>query len=219
MKHPELIELLPWYANATLDNAERQAVEEHLAGCPECVSELEHLMAMRQATLELADETPEPSPFLLNRALARIEDHERTQAPVRRATVSFRERVTAWWPWSPFFMRAALATQFAIMLALGTVAVYQHNHPQTIYITSSGNSGEPTGAGAKISVMFSPDATEREISIALGEIHGTIIDGPTAQSLYTVQLQMRPEQTSEIERALQSLRQNRRVVRLAVEKK
>src|SRR5260221_5673958 len=123
----------------------------------------------------------------------------------------------AWWTRSPFFMRAALATQLAIMLALGTVAVYQHNHPQTIYITSSGTSGDT--AGAKISVMFSPDATEREISRTLGEIHGTIIDGPTAQSLYTVQLQMRPEQTSEIEKALQALRQNQRVVRLAVEKK
>src|SRR5258708_7952855 len=164
MKHPELIELLPWYANATLDDAERQAVKEHLAGCPECVRELERLMQMRQATLELAEETPEPSPFLLNRALAQIEDYERTKAPVRRESAPLREPMKAWWPRSPFFVRAALATQFAIMLALGIVAVYQHNHPQAIYITSSGASGESARAGIKISVMFSPDATEREIS-------------------------------------------------------
>jgi hypothetical protein len=217
MKHQEMIGLLPWYANATLDGAERQALETHLAGCPECARELEHLMEMRRTVIELAGETPQPSPFVLNRALARIEDYERAQVPVRPKAAQFGERIQAWWLRTSFFNRVALATQLAIMLALGTVAVYQHNHPQTILTTASGGSGEQTGAN--INVMFSPDATEHEISRTLGEIHGTIVAGPTAQGLYTVQLQLRPEQTVEIEKVLQTLRQNQRVVRFAVEKK
>ena len=67
--------------------------------------------------------------------------------------------------------------------------------------------------------MFSPNATEGEISRTLGEIHGTIVDGPTAQGLYTVQLPLRPDQILEIDQALRILQQNQRVVRWVLEKK
>ena len=220
MKHQQIIELLPWYVNATLSQPEREAVREHLAsGCGECAREIESLTAMRQAVVALGDEAPAPSPFLLNRALAQIEDYERTQVPARGKTVPFRERIKAWWPAIPVFVRAALATQLAIVVALGTVAVYQHNHPEKIYVynSSSGPSGDPTRA--HVSVMFSPNATEGEISRTLGEIHGTIVDGPTAQGLYTVQLPLRPDQILEIDQALRILQQNQRVVRWVLEKK
>jgi hypothetical protein len=220
MKHQEIIELLPWYVNATLSQPERELIREHLAnGCGECAREIESLTAMRQAVVALGDEEPAPSPLLLNRALAQIEDYERKQVPDRRKTVPFRERIKAWWPPAPVFLRAALATQLAIIVALGTVAMYQHNHPQKIYIynASSGPSGDPTRAN--ISVMFNPNATEHEISRTIGGIHGIIVAGPTAQGLYTVQLPLRPEQTPEIEQALQTLQQDRSVVRVAMEKK
>jgi len=70
MKHQEIIESLPWYVNGTLSQTERAAVTQHLAGgCRECAQEIASLNAMRKLVVAVGDDAPEPSPYLLNRAL------------------------------------------------------------------------------------------------------------------------------------------------------
>jgi len=122
----------------------------------------------------------------------------------------------SWWPKTPVFARMALAAQLALLLVLGAVAVYQHNHPEIVYKTAS----DPSNAQGKamISVVFNEKASERDIRQALEEIQGTIIEGPTAQGSYTVQLPIHPEQTAEIDKALQTLRQKQQIVSSALEK-
>ncbi len=220
MKHQEIIELLPWFVNATLSQRERQEVQEHLAsGCNECAREVESLTAMRKGIVALRDKAPEPSPFLLNRALAQIEDYERGRAQTEaRKADGFRERVRAfreaWWPKMPVFARVALAAQLAAVLVLGTLAVYQYNHPQIVYRTASGQGGV-SSAGVKISVIFNESASEQEIRHTLSDINGQIVAGPSAQALYTIQTNIAPDQPEELERLLQKLRQNQRVIRFA----
>ena len=161
MKHQEIIESLPWYVNGTLDQAERAAVTQHLAsGCDECAREVKSLRALHKAVKASGDEAPEPSPFLLNRALAEIEDYERTraqeqsrQAAKAPASPSLWDRL---WPKTPVFARVALATQLALVLVLGAVAVYQYENPRVIYRTTSDSSGTK----AKLSVIFNENATE-----------------------------------------------------------
>jgi hypothetical protein len=111
-------------------------------------------------------------------------------------------------------MRSAFAFQLVLILALGTTVVYQWSHP---YVTLSGPSGDQKGA--TFSVSFNENASEREIRDTLFEIQGKIIGGPSANNLYTVQVKALPEQTEEIERLLQVLRKNQRVVRLALQTK
>src|SRR5882672_9577289 len=123
----------------------------------------------------------------------------------------------SWWPKTPVFARMALAAQMALLLALGTVAVYQHSHPEIEYRTEVGPAGGQQGK-AMISVVFNEKASERDIRQALEEIQGTIIEGPTAQGSYTVQLPIHPEQTAEIDKALQTLRQKQQIVSSALEK-
>jgi len=226
MNHQEIIELLPWYVNATLSQAEREIVETHLHGCAECTGEVRSLVAMRKAVVALEDQAPEPSQFLLNRALAEIEDYERTR-PQEESTKagkpgSFRDRVRAfresWWPATPVFARFAMAGQLALILVVGTLAVYQYNHPQIVYRVASGPSGANAGATqaqGRLSVRFNEKASERQIRQALSEVHATIVDGPSAQGLYTVQLPIAPDQTDELDKAAQKLLQNRRVVTFA----
>ena len=222
MKHQEIIELLPWYVNATLNQAERKLVETHLDGCAECAKEVRSLTAMRKAVIAVGDAAPEPSPFMLNRALAEIEDYERGRAEVEKSQAEtsgkwLRHLSAAWEDWfgkTTVFARVALAAQMALVLAVGSVAIYQHNHPQTLYQVLTANSGE----GALIAVRFNETASEREIRQALEGVNGTIVGGPSAQRMYTVALKnVSQDNTAEIEKALQKLRQNKRVVRDAQE--
>jgi anti-sigma factor RsiW len=217
MKHSEIIELLPWYANATLKEDERKVVEAHLAGCRECALELESLTLMRQAVVESGGKVSTPSPALLNLALARIEDYERTRpkSDDRRSEPSgnFWNRLAVWWRPTPVFARALIAVQLVLVLALGGVVLQQHRS-RNVYTTLTG----PTSQQTKLAVAFNQDASEQEIRRAIQEIHGTIVDGPSALGLYTIEVPVPREQTPEIEKLLQRLRQNHRVIRIAEQK-
>ncbi|HEY6251822.1 MAG TPA: zf-HC2 domain-containing protein [Candidatus Angelobacter sp.] len=217
MNHDQIIELLPWYANQTLEEDERQAVEAHLAGCSECAKEMENLSAMRKAVVETENQGPTLSAFALNRALAEVEDYERTKAPKALARGNAYEGANwwaRWWKPTPLFARALVAAQIVLVLALGTVTFYQHTHPTVIYTTASGGPTNDKG-NARIVVRFSEGASEQEIRQTILAIKGKIVDGPSAQHLYTIQLSIPTEQTAEIERVLETLRQNQRVIVLA----
>jgi len=223
MKHQEIIESLPWYVNGTLSQPERTEIAQHLAsGCRECAQEVASLTALRKAVVAVGDDTPEPSPYLLNRALAQIEDYERTRAEAekqktQKAKTSFRWPMAMsaiWGRQTPAFTRVALAVQMALVLAVGSVAVYQYKHPQIIYKVSSGQTGTQ-GDKATIKVVFNESASEREIRQALEGIGGTIVGGPSAQNVYTIELKVPQGSTAEIETVLDKLRQNQRVISLA----
>ena len=217
MKHQDIIELLPWYANATLNDDERKTVAAHLADCQECAAELKSLTAIRDAVVELGDQVPAPSPRQLHRALAEIENYEesRTQAENRRLGSLwnwFGGLWSGWWQ-TPIFARALIAVQALLLVGLGATAIYQYRHQNTVYVTSSGPSGP--GTGARIVVGFEPGISEQQLRQTIEGIRGEIVGGPSALNLYTVQLQIPREKTEEVDKLLERLRQNRRVVRVA----
>ena len=222
MNHREIIELLPWYANGTLDEEERNMMESHLAECHECATEMKSLAAVRRAVVEAGDHAPTLPPLALNRALAEIETYEQNQAKSegKRPPTRFKEQITdlwnRWWQPVPVFARAAIVAQVLLVVALGAVAVYQYQHPTVIYRTASGPASAE--AGATFAVSFRATATEKEIREALLAINGRIVDGPSAQGLYTVQVPTPREGAADNERALETLRKNVRVVQFAERK-
>ena len=219
MKHQDIIELLPWYANATLANDERKTVETHLANCQECAQELKSLTTVRNAVVELGDRVPAPSPRQLNRALAEIENYEnsKAQAGNRRTTGSLNRIAAFWTGWwqTPAFARSLIAVQAILLVGLAVTALYQYRHQNTVYVTSSGPS--VPGTGAKIVVGFEPGVSEEQLRKTIQDIDGQIVGGPSALDLYTVQLKIPKEKTAEIDKILERLRQSRRVVRVAQE--
>ena len=64
-------------------------------------------------------------------------------------------------------------------------------------------------------MRFNPDISEQELRKTISDIDGTITGGPSAQDLYTIQLKIPQENAEDIERLLQKLRENRRVIRIA----
>ncbi|MGH8601613.1 MAG: zf-HC2 domain-containing protein, partial [Gammaproteobacteria bacterium] len=93
-KHREVLELLPWYLNDTLDAVERQKVEAHLALCLGCRTEVARWQNVATAVQATDDNVWHPSSDHLTHILGRIDTLDPYSAPAKR--VRFIER---WWSW------------------------------------------------------------------------------------------------------------------------
>ena len=113
-KH-DIAELLPFYANGTLDQADRARVEAELATCADCtreLRELETLAASLQARAEAAPPLPE---HLIDDVMARIAMPATTSTIAATAAAKLR---ASWWA-AP----ARFATAAALVVGFGAAAV------------------------------------------------------------------------------------------------
>ncbi len=196
MTHRESIELLPWYLNSTLDEGQRSAVAAHLGECAECTRELEEIRATQAALM--AQEEQAPSEFMLQRALAAIDEYE-------------REKQTTLWSrmFRPAFTRGLVFAQCALILMLGGL-LYREIRNRDFTTLSGPGIGQ--GSGVRIAVGFEPGVTEESMRQTILSVQGKIVNGPSALGLYAVETPVAPEKAEEVVRALQA---KRGVVRFA----
>jgi Domain of unknown function (DUF4349)/Putative zinc-finger len=158
MTNHEIAELLPFYANGTLDAAERARVEAELATCTECAGELRELETLAAALKTHADAAPPLPPHILDNVMARIS----TPAASAAAT----KLRTAWWG-TP----ARYATAAALVVGFGAAAMAAyHAHEAdvagTAYLaTKAGTEGTvfrvtppPHAAAIKVDQLASKNA-------------------------------------------------------------
>jgi len=218
MKHSEINELLPWYANATLREEERQIVEGHLANCRECTRELETLSMMQQAIVDINNAVKPSARLTFERALDKVEEYETAKPGTDRANVraSLRDWIgnffSGWWTSTPLLPRAIIAVQALLLIGLAG-SIFYGQHKEKIYTTSSASSGDRSNT--RIVVSFDANASEQQMRQAISAVHGKIINGPSALDLYTIQVPIPPERSAEIQQVLKTLQQNGRVIRFA----
>ncbi|HXO43682.1 MAG TPA: zf-HC2 domain-containing protein [Thermoanaerobaculia bacterium] len=75
-RHDTVWLLLPWYANGTLETAERLLVEDHLAGCPGCLEEVARCNGLAAALRGRPEIAPSPHPLQLARLMERLDAAE-----------------------------------------------------------------------------------------------------------------------------------------------
>jgi hypothetical protein len=79
-RHDNVWLLLPWYANGTLETAERLLVEDHLAGCPSCREEVARCNGLAAALRDRPEIAPSPHPLQLARLMERLDAAEADDA-------------------------------------------------------------------------------------------------------------------------------------------
>jgi hypothetical protein len=173
--------LVPLYVNGRLPEGERRDFEKALVREPGLNQELKDYEAIRRGYCLLEDHVPAPPSGLYNRIRERIMTEgapafsaERTERGT--GLLDFFRGLFA----APRLAWAVAGVQLIIIVALLTV------YPRTgKYETLSG--GSPAAvAGTRINVIFKTDSREREIRELLGRVGGTIVNGPSAEGLYTV---------------------------------
>jgi len=194
--HHRVWELLPWYANGTLEESERRTVEEHTAHCQRCRAELESCQRLGEALARSGETAPTPHPARLSRLMERLDEAEGS---------SLRQRLGGLLTATPRPVRWTLAAQLAAVLLLAAGWMWSAPPPPAPpaeFRTLSDPAPAPA-MGTRVRVVFAEDATELQIRDVLLAVGGWLAGGPSPLGAYTVEL---PEGRDPLPVVLQHLR-------------
>lgn len=171
--HGEAEELLPWYANGQLDEADRAIVDAHLSSCAYCRQQLaiEHRLIEEFQVIE-----PE-----IESGWSRLRGRITSDEPVPTFKGSRPGRLAEAWS---FLTRPAVATlavaQLAFVIVAGSALLWL-SRPAYHVLGSP-----PPAAAGNLIVMFRADATEQDIRDVLKSAGATIVEGPTPANAYVL---------------------------------
>lgn len=178
--HPE-VGLLPWYANGTLGTEEQQAVARHLESCADCRHELDELKQMKRELTAACASQPEPSPRIAQSVLAKVAQEASARHKVSTETGSWLDGVDDWF--RSLFMPQWIPTLTAVLFAAQVGLLLWVTMPTQQGQITTRSIGSPT---ATFKVSFREQATEGQIHALLDSIRGRLIDGPTADGSYVI---------------------------------
>jgi anti-sigma factor RsiW len=192
----EVALLLPWYVGGTLAEDERAVVEAHLRECADCRGELESIVNLRQRTRAMFASAPQPSPRLHAAVMAGVRQSQpgptaqakgatpAASRPARRSRPLFASIAGA----LQMLMRPSWAPALAVLLIVvqaGALSwlVFQPRGPEQGVQPRGIESG-----AAHIRIVFNPHAAEQDIRAALTALGGRIVDGPSPDGAYVIEL-------------------------------
>jgi Putative zinc-finger len=181
-EHREVSELIPWYVNARIGDADRQRVDAHLRDCAECRGELQLQRQVHAAIT--ADPGIEYMPTAsLKRLQARLDgldaapDAARARGADRSAQRSMR------WGGSMAASIAVMALAIGI-LAAGLWTRHQGHSRPLDYFTVTNPAAHPPQE--VIRAVFAPATTLVELQSILDEAQLRIISGPSEAGVYSL---------------------------------
>lgn len=212
-RHEETSLLLPWYVNGTLEPDERELVETHLRECAECAAEGKDLRLMKAAVVRAIEDERVPSLPPLPRIRARIEEEKaaplswQTRLEHRLAALLQRRPV-------PVLIAALVVVQFAVLAGLAGVLYFDQRRGGVEPMSGPGvlERGIP---GSRIKISFQATASEQAIRELLHQVHGRIVDGPSLQGMYRVEVILPSGDPAALDGLLKSLRARTDLVRFA----
>lgn len=191
-KRRELEELLPFYANDRIAEADKRRVEAALATDPELAARLEIIRDDMAETVLLNESLGAPSPRALEKLMAEIETTPRQAPLLTRATDTMGRGFLGW-------LGGLLAAQTPRRLAYAGAAAVALIVLQGVAITGlalrDGSAGYQTASapGAQTSeryvlLSFSPEAKAGEIAAFFKRFDASVVDGPRANGFFKVRV-------------------------------
>ena len=175
MPHDRAIELLPWLANDSLEDLERDAVREHASSCVVCRQELEQMEALAHSFAASAEQNEAVAPDM-RRINARIDAE--LERPGRTGRIAREIFVWLGNPW-----RTAFVAQTLLLAMLGIFWV-QDDQPEPAYTTLSTPQALPPGNYLR--VVPEPSLTLEGFGALLERHALTVANGPSDRGVYTL---------------------------------
>ncbi len=225
--HPTAI-LLPFYLNGTLSDQERQTVDLHLAECNTCQQELDEMRSLQTHVNAYFSSLPQPPADIFNKVKTQIlaeSEPEKAHPPIVHAptTNTLGTRIQD-------FLQSIFTTQWAPALAMSLI-LGQAGLLFWIITTSPTSPLGTEGPGygpvieraipqvplpeikLKLRIAFEDQTPEHTIRTIIHSLKGRIVDGPTSDGIYIVEV---PEDDpTQLEKIIQGLVGQKDIIRLA----
>ena len=178
-------ELLPFYVNGTLGDAERTWIDSYLREHPPAENELRWLRAVQAVTQE--ETVPASSEVGLERAMQRIRAERPATKPAQ--TTSWLARLHEWLSRlvPPTMLKPALASALAVV-ALQAVIITSMLSERDDTSDIRTLPGSVVEQGPYVKINFKPDATETDIRMLLIDVQANIASGPGQLGDYYVRV-------------------------------
>jgi len=170
--HDQAEALLPWLVNKTLNPAELEWIEAHLADCTDCRAALAEERRLAAGVQTIALDTGSGWERMKQRLDLGAEAQFRPAEPLRRKRLSL-----GWAIASPFAAAAAVA-----LLFIG-VAPERPADPQYHALGAAANV-QP----ANLVVQFELATRMRDMQRTLGSVDARLVDGPTETGAYLLRV-------------------------------
>ena len=208
--HEQVVFLLPWYVNNTLQAQELHAVTQHLKVCLLCKRELSNLRQLANAVQH------SPSAEVAAPTLAFAQLKQRLETPPAQPSPEIAEvstlpraakhRLLGKWT-APQVL--ALAASVALALVLPRILPWDSSWG-TAYRTLSDAEVKPSAAHS-LRVIFKADTAPEVLKSLLANTQASKVLGPDTQAMYTLEFNDDVAQPIILEKLAQ-LRQNAQVV-------
>ena len=197
-EHGLVLELLPWYAEGGLSQAERAQVGRHLEECAACRAELAQCQEVGGwFAARNEPDAWQPSAAHFERVLALVDAAE-AAAPAREVSArrGWLDRLGEWLGGAPPAWRWALGVESLALavLALALVMPRPLLGPGSLagkdgaFETLTDAAPAAQAQGPRLRVVFAEEITEAEIRSLLRQVQGQVVQGPSALGVYTVEL-------------------------------
>ena len=181
--HPEGA-LLPWYLNGTLREDERRQVDQHLSSCAACRAELDEMAQLNVQLHEVYAAQSEPSTQIQRAVLAQVQ-LEASAPRAEPVTGPQRQNGLDDWFRSLFAPRWAPAFAVTLLVAQLGLLLWSMTRPTLSDQVTTRGLGAPT---IRLRVVFQETASERQIRALVQGMRGRIVDGPTPDGAYVMEL-------------------------------
>lgn len=188
---PDILELIPWYPDEGLTDAERGAVEAHAACCVECRREIHGGFG----EIDLPADAPAAERVLAN-VFERIAGSRpsplarpQSQRPPPTLEMPVQARAPRRAPsWHSAAFAAAAAAVLLGLLFLAPGARRLVAGGSATYRTATAPPAAARAAGPELEIVLRSDATASQLNAALRALDAELVAGPTELGRYRVRL-------------------------------
>jgi anti-sigma factor RsiW len=181
--HPEGA-LLPWYLNGTLREDERRQVDQHLSSCAACRAELDELAQLKVQLHEVYGAQSEASTQIQRAVLAQVKLDVSAKRAKSVTGTQWLNGLDDWFR-SLFVPRWAPALAVTLLVAQLGLLLWSMTRLTLSDQVMTRGLGSPT---VRLRVVFQEAASERQIRSLIQGMHGRIVDGPTPDGAYIMEV-------------------------------
>lgn len=179
-EHDEIVLLLPWYLNQTLEPAEQARVKTHVRSCLECRRELQSLGQLEQALHQPEDPLNLAARVSFRQLQKRVAASPAEPAEVVPLPATSRKRPSR----QRIFTSLALAA--SLLLLAAPLALHRFSEIQLMDYQTLSNRGAPEQGHLR--VVFAPDLPFVQMDQMVRTIGGEVVGGPNTAGAYTIRL-------------------------------